>query len=193
MDIFVGKGKTKNQYEILFCGICSKGMGDKCLKRYKDGLLNLEIKKTSDEYFLDVCLTNIVVSLADENIKAVGASIFMEGIELRSGGIIGNPFSEVQSADDEIEILGDNLFCIAFSGRIGMVFQGSESDGIFLKEKLSLIMDNENNVIVSETVKIIDLISDKYILVSDGSGKGGYPYVCGRSGKNFYEKRLAQN
>ena len=188
MEIFINEISTKNEKKILVCGICKEGCKRKVLDKLNKGIGSLIFSDTRDEYFLDYCLMQAVTSNSDKSIYAVGASIYVEGVTLRSGGIIGNPFDNKQTNDDEIEELINDVYCIGFPGRIGFAFKGSFLDAKFLKEKIELILDMTNEEILPKAMDLLESITDLYILVSDGSGEGGYPLVCGRNKSEFLTK-----
>lgn len=183
METFTIKEKTKNDITILVCGICSSGTREKCAQVFKNGIENAFFPETVDEYFLDYSLMLLLVQMSINDVVALGASISVTGVNHRSGGIIGNPFEETQSAEDEISDLGNGLFEVAFAGRFGAVFQGDMNIAISVKETFEKLTHFNSVVAVKNAVEFLDAVSNQYIFVSDGSGEGGYPYVCARSGK----------
>lgn len=183
MDIFTVKAVTKNGKTILICGMCNDGYKMQCVNLYKSGIENVVLPETLDEYFLDYLLMKLVVSISPKYVAAVGASIGVPGIVQRSGGIIGNPFSKVQSADDEIEDIGNGLFEVAFAGRFGAVFKGNRLKAQEVKKEFENYIFLNSRVGLKKAVEFLDKLTNEYIFVSDGSGEGGYPYVCARKGE----------
>jgi len=188
MEIFVDKILTQNDKKILLCGICEDGCVPKVLDRLKVGIGSLAFSDTKDEYFLDYCLMQGVIFNCEPSVYAVGASICVEKVAFRSGGIIGNPFDDKETNDDEIEELANSMYCIGFPGRVGFAFKGNLSDAKFLKEKIESFLDMANKEIVPKAISLLESVTDLYILVSDGSGEGGYPFVCGRNKNEYLEK-----
>ncbi len=183
METFLVEEKTKNGVLIKVCGICQRGCLAKVSEAYKTGIEKVVFNETKDEYLLDFYLNQIIVSLASKEVMAVGASVCVEGVCERSGGIIGNPFETEESAEDDVEYVGNGLYCAAFSGRFGAVFLGSCEKAKIVKEKFSSYISFENEKAVELAEKLLKEISDIYILVSDGSGKSGFHYV------SAYEKQ----
>ena len=188
MEIFVDETLTQNEKKILVCGICEDDFVPKVLDRLKAGIGSLEFSDTKDEYFLDYCLMQGVTSNCDPSVYAVGASICVEKVVLRSGGIIGNPFDDTETNDDEIEELANSMYCIGFPGRVGFVFKGNLSDAELLKKEIEPFLYMANKEIVPKAISLLESVTDFYILVSDGSGEGSYPFVCGRNKSEYLEK-----
>lgn len=183
METFTVKSVTKNSKTILLCGMCKDGYKMQCINIYISGIENSVLPETVDEYFLDYSLMQLVVNTSPEFVVAVGASIAVTGVAQRSGGIIGDPFSKAQSADDEIDDLGDGLFEVAFSGRFGAVFKGDRIKAQVIKKEFEKLIFLNSRVGVKKAVDFLDMLTNEYIFVSDGSGEGGYPYVCARNGE----------
>lgn len=187
MEIFTVKAITKNNKVILLCGMCSEGNNKECIKIYRSGIERAVLPETVDEYFLDYSLMQLVVGISPKCIAAVGASIGVCGVAQRSGGIIGDPFGKTQSAEDEIDDLGNGLFEVAFAGRFGAVFKGDRLMAQKVKEEFEKLIFLNSKISLKRAMSFLDERSNEYILVSDGSGEGGYPYVCARSGETKEE------
>ena len=183
METFILKALTKNRKTILLCGMCQDGYKMQCVDLYTKGIENAVLPETVDEYFLDYSLMQLVVNMSPEFVSAVGASLGVSGVAQRSGGIIGDPFSKAQSAEDEIDYLGNGLFEVAFAGRFGAVFKGDRTKAQIVKTEFEKLIFLSNRVGAKKAVDFLDKSTSEYIFVSDGSGEGGYPYVCTRNGK----------
>lgn len=183
MDIFTAKAITKNGKTILMCGMCTDGYKMQCVNIYTRGIENAVFPETVDEYFLDYSLMQLVVNISPKCVVAVGASICVSGVAQRSGGIIGDPFSKVQSAADEIDDLGNGLFEVAFAGRFGAVFKSDSIKAQIVKKEFEKFVLLNSKDGVKKAVDFLDKLANEYIFVSDGSGEGGYPYVCTRKGE----------
>ena len=176
------KAETKNNKIILLCGMCCDGEKQQCINAYKRGIEGSILPETVDEYFLDYSLMELIVDTSFSQVIAVGASIGVLGVTQRSGGIVGNPFGETQSANDEVEELGNGLFEVAFAGRFGAVFKGDPMIAATVKKEFEKLILLDNGIAIKRASAILDNLTKEYILVSDGSGAGGYPYVCARNG-----------
>lgn len=183
METFTVKAVTKNNKTILLCGMCKDGYKKKCVNLYLSGIENAFLPETVDEYFLDYALMQLVVNISPEFVVAVGASIGVPGVAQRSGGIIGDPFSKAQSAEDEIDDLGNGLFEVAFAGRFGAVFKGDKIKAQAIKKEFEKLIFINSRVGVKKAVDFLDMLTNEYIFVSDGSGDCGYPYICARNGE----------
>ncbi|MGE4214673.1 MAG: hypothetical protein AB7E42_07860 [Anaerotignaceae bacterium] len=183
METFTVKAVTKNNVTILLCGMCSDGNKKQCVNLYRSGIENAVFPQTVDEYFLDYSLMQLVVSIAPKCVAAVGASIGVSGVAERSGGIIGDPFGKTESAQDEVDELGNGLFEVAFAGRFGAVFRGNRLVAQKVKKEFEKLILLNSRIGLKKAVAFLDKLTNEYILVSDGSGEGGYPYVCARNGE----------
>ncbi|MDD3571170.1 MAG: hypothetical protein PHY44_08730 [Lachnospiraceae bacterium] len=183
MDIFTVRAVTKNGKIILICGMCRDGYKMQCVNLYKNGVKSAALPETLDEYFLDYSLMQLIVNISPKCVVAVGASIGVPNVVQRSGGIIGNPFSKVQSAEDEIEEIGHGLFEVAFAGKFGAVLKGNRLKAEKVKKEFEKLIFLNSRVGLKKAVGFLDKLTDEYIFVSDGSGEGGYPYICARKGE----------
>lgn len=183
METFILKAITKNSKKILLCGMCTDGYKMRCVNHYIRGIENAVLPETVDEYFLDYSLMQLVVNISPKYVVAVGASIGIPGVDERSGGIIGDPFGKTQSAADEIEDLGNGLFEVAFAGRFGAVFKGDRIKAQIVKEEFEKLVFLNSRDGLKKAVDFLDKLTNEYIFVSDGSGDGGFPYVCARNGE----------
>lgn len=179
METFIIEESTKNNIPVKLCGICKSGYKKNCMDSYSQKIRNHIFSDTKDEYLIDFQLAKFLIKDAPSQIYALGASILIKGVKLNSGGIIGDPHS-ISSAEDIVEDLGNNLYCIAFSGKFGAVFKSTEekANNIFVEFKKLLQMSNEEIVPKAESL-LSD--SDLFIFVSDGSGKDSFFYVSDKS------------
>ena len=177
MEIFLAESTTKNGIRIKVCGICKMGYAAKACSEYKNGISSAVFQETHDEYIVDLNLNRLIVSISIKEVFAVGASVFVEGVKYNSGGIIANPFIEGESADDDIDYIGNGLYCIAFSGRFGAVFDGGRETAEIVKKGFIKFLeyDNEEAVLLAE--QYLKSKCRLYIFVSDGCGEKGKFYV----------------
>jgi hypothetical protein len=185
LESFILTTNTKDGYQVVIGGICPKGLKDEAVKAY-NGITYVEFGQFRDEYIIDHILADAITKLSPHWICIVGASIFIDGITNSTGGVIGKPFEEHGSSQEEIEKIDDELYMISFSGGPGIVYKGTYSEGILLKDMvLSYKADQTKSI--KELVFILDKITNLYIIVMDGSGnlnRGGI-FVSDYKGKKF--------
>lgn len=179
MKTFTINELTKNNIPIKVCGICLSENKKESVDFYSKKVRNHVFLITKDEYAIDLQLAKFLIKDAPTHIYALGASIFIEDVKLNTGGIIGDPHS-ISSAEDIVEYLGNNLYCIAFSGKFGAVFKSTENNAKELYFEFKQVLHLSNKELVQ---KAKNLLSDTevYILVSDGSGKDSFFHVLSKS------------
>ncbi|MCD8036458.1 MAG: hypothetical protein LUE88_03620 [Clostridiales bacterium] len=159
----------------------------KIQKAYAEAIGNADFTGIKDDYVIDIKLYNIVKSVHAENVPAMGIGIVIEDSNHIGGGIIGNPNDDGESADDSAAYIGNNLWCVAYSGRFGVVFKSDrdKSDNILTK----IHQYNKEDIVKAVTCTKEYLLenTDMFIILADGSGKGAYPYCASYDGVDFGE------
>lgn len=184
-ETFLLKTHSLEGCSVVVGGICHKGKKQEAVKIYSQ-IENVLLAKSKDEFLIDVILSDSLKKLTPEWVIILGASIHVNGIKKASGGIIGNPLEENRSSDEEIEEVFPGLHMITMPGGPGIVFAGSHSDGIKIKEMI-IKNKNENSLYIDNIINKLDTFSNLYIIVQDGSGSfaGGGIYASDNYGKYF--------
>lgn len=166
-ETFLLKTKTLDDLSVIVGGFCPKGKNEDTVSTYMK-LNNYEFGQSKDVYMIDYLLADAIKQISPSWVIVVGASISINGVNASSGGIIGNPFKQVESANEEIEELHKGIFLISLPGGPGVAFFGKYKDGIMLKNK---ILDYKSgNCSIESILCELDKISNLYILVEDGCG-----------------------
>lgn len=185
LEAFALKTSTVGGYKIIVGGICPEGMKEKTVCAYEK-ISKMELGQSKDEFLIDYILAKAITKLSPSWIFLVGASIYIDGVNNNTGGIIGNPFKQYESSEEDIEEIKDGIYLISFSGGPGVAYSGTYSDGILLKKIiLDYKLDGSKNI--EDIIDRIDEITNLYILVTDGCGSmscGGI-YVSDYYGKKY--------
>ncbi|MGD9567690.1 MAG: hypothetical protein AB7V48_05120 [Sedimentibacter sp.] len=176
LETFLFSSKTVDSYKFAVGGICPKGLENTCSMQYKS-LELAELGKNKSGYFIDFMLSKYIKELSAPYIKAVCASVrtCKEG-EL-SGGVIGSPNKDTESANSELEEIEENLYLIALPGKMGIAFAANYQKS---KEIYEYIMEQKDMPIcslVNNSVNFLESNSKTFILASDGSGEGSFGAV----------------
>ena len=146
--------------------------------------INQPLKKADfadlkDDYFIDIKLYELISQVSPKTVPAVGIGIIINDSVHIGGGIIGNPSYDGESADDELEYIQNNLWCIAFSGRFGAVFCcDNEKDASKHAEKIKEFNKYDIKQAVYTTRDYLKGVTDRFLILADGSGYGAYPYCA---------------
>jgi len=162
--------KTTNAdgYMVVIGGICPRGMKEEAIHAYQS-ISKMKLGQSKDEFLIDYTLAKAITKVSPNWIFLVGASICIEGVNNNTGGIIGNPFREYISSEEDIEEIIEGLYLISFPGGPGVAYAGSYAEGILLK-KLILNFKLSQSTKVEDIINSLDEITNLYILVTDGCG-----------------------
>lgn len=175
METFIAYEKTKNKIPIKICGVCKAGYSMNCIAFYSSNIKNHVFQDTKDIFLIDFKLAKFLTENTPIYVHALGASIFIESIELNTGGIIGDPHS-ISSRNESLEYLGNDLYCISYSGKFGAVFRSTKEEAQIIYDDFNKLLHLSNREIIPKVEKIL-FDTDLYILISDGSGKDSFFYV----------------
>lgn len=183
-ESFLLKTLTKDKFSIIVGGFCPKGKKLEASNIYEK-ISEFMLGQSKDEYIIDYTLAEAVKKISPEWVPVVGASVSIDNIKNKTGGIIGSPREQNESAQDEIEEIITDIYLISFPGGPGAAFKGSYSDGLELKN--ILIEYKKGKYDIDIVINKLSAITDLYILVEDGSGymsRGGI-YVSDNNGKHY--------
>lgn len=169
-NTFIGEYKSKDGIPVVVAGIYKDGDNNKILDCYSK-LSEKNINITKDIFMIDYILAETVSKLSPKEVVAVGATIHIDGISLATGGVIGNPFEESDSAEGLLEKINDDIYVVASPGNMGIAFVGNEKLGKKLEDFLS-----DETLSQEECIKKVQEIGEKecdlYFIISDGCGEG---------------------
>lgn len=168
LEAFVFKTITKDGYSVIIGGFCPESMKEETITIYQN-ISDMELGQSRDEFLIDYILANAITKLSPKWISLAGASIYIDGVNNSTGGIIGNPFKEHESSEEVLEEIDEGLYLISFSGGPGIAYAGSYSNGLFLKN-IILNYKSDQNRNIEDIIKKLDEITNLYILVVDGCG-----------------------
>ena len=179
MDCFCDEYFTYCKKKVYICGFCKDGEREKTKEIYKSAIEKADFADLKDDYFIDIKLYELISQVSPKTVPAVGIGIIINDSVHIGGGIIGNPSYDGESADDELEYIQNNLWCIAFSGRFGAVFCcDNEKDASKHAEKIKEFNKYDIKQAVYTTRDYLKGGTDRFLILADGSGYGAYPYCA---------------
>lgn len=182
-EAFLLKTISNDGYSVIVGGICPEGKKKEAIRAYS-AISKIKLGQSKDEFLVDYILANAITQLSPEWINIVGASIRIHGVQKSTGGIIGNPFEEHESAKGNMEEVMPGLFLISLAGGPGIAFAGTYDDAILL-EKIIREKNMAQNRKIEGILKRLDEITKLYILVADGSGEESFGgiFISDKNGK----------
>ena len=180
MEPFVVQGKTKNGVPFYLAGLAESGAEEKA-KRWADYWQSHVFCGRTNVVVLEERLLAFCMEGPTEGLLAMGASVQWPGVPCRSGGIIGDPMDEGESAEGALERIRDGLWLCAYPGRFGAVFTATEEEAKALEEEMRRWTAFSNPKSVPQVEMLLKERCDCFILISDGSGPDSYCY--GAAGK----------
>lgn len=185
-EVFSLALKSKDDIPVIICGICLAGMKKIHLDNYRN-VKEYELGNSKDIFSIDYNLSEIICRLAKNGVIAVGASVKIEGVFDRTGGIVGNPFEDATSALGDIEIINEDIFVLSAAGSPGIAFCGENCDALKLNEYLLKTENLSQDERIDGVLKIAREVTDTFIIVSDGTGIGsvGKVIISDYNGEEF--------
>lgn len=131
-------------------------------------------------------MAKAIEDLSPKCVVVVGASIHINGVKCATGGIIGSPFQECESANGDIEEIEPGLFLISLPGGPGIAFSGTYEQGVMLKKIILHGNEHTQEAKIKELLNKMDKMTKLYLFVVDGTGNKsiGRIFVSDNSGKN---------
>lgn len=176
---------TSDNIECLIAFICSDGFKNQVKEDYVNKAKNFVFGKSRDVYIIDVKLAKMLAEISHKSVLGCGASLSVNVDYMNGGGVIGDPFSQSESAGDGMERQQNGLWCIAYSGRFGCVFNADEETSGYIFEKVNMQCRNDIKAVINIMEKLLSEKCDTFIIASDGCGKGAYRYVSAGSFKKI--------
>ncbi len=179
MDCFCDEYFTYCKKKVYICGFCEDGEREKTKEIYKSAIEKADFDDLKDDYLIDIKLYELISRVSPKNVPAVGVGIIIKNSVHIGGGIIGNPLCDGESADDELEYIQNSLWCIAFSGRFGAVFCcDNEKDALKYAQNIKKFNEYDIKNAVYTTRDYLKSVTDRFLILADGSGYGAYPYCA---------------
>lgn len=181
-EAFLLKTKTADNFSVIVGGFCPTCKKEESINNYMK-LNNYKLGQSKDAYLIDYLLADVIRRISPSWVIVVGASISIDGVNASTGGILGNPFKQVESADKDIEEIIEGMYLITFPGGPGTAFTGIQTDANMLHNKI--LEYKSGNCSIENIMSLLDDISNLYIFVEDGSGlmNCGGIYVSDYRGK----------
>jgi hypothetical protein len=187
MEGFLLKTTTCQGYALAIGGLCCKGTASLHQQQFEK-INELQYGNLQDIYLVDYHLSREIASLALPSLHIIGATLTIENMTEATGGILGNPYSNITSASGEIEEIATGVFQFALPGGPGIVLWGNYlvSNQIF-----RYALDKYHTGPKNRFQSVKDLLHatgiTKYIMVSDGSGPQHFGCIAIGDGiKNYY-------
>lgn len=172
-ETFSYSSRTKDGYKFAVGGLCLKGYKEVCTWNFK-AMEKVEIGINKSGYFIDFMFGRYIMKLSSLNVKAVCGSINVSNEGDIFGGIIGSPHIELNSANGELEQVGENIYVIAYPGRMGIAFVSDYKKALELQSYMQSINNIPLIEAVNKAVSFAELMLDTFIISSDGSGENSY-------------------
>ncbi|MCI1931572.1 MAG: hypothetical protein LKJ13_07750 [Clostridia bacterium] len=176
---------TSDKVECLIAFICHNGFKEVVKEDYMKKAENFIFGISRDVYAIDVRLAQMLTELSHKSVLSCGASLCVNVDAMNGGGVIGDPFSESESASDGLERQKNGLWCIAYSGKFGCAFDSDENTAKCIFKEIDKIHKNNIKIAVSNMEKLLLEKSGTFIVVSDGCGEGALRYVSAGNNKKI--------
>ena len=193
METFILSEKSVSGHITYVCGICDDGFAGECVSLYKMAILNMDFSGMSSDYLIDIKLYKAISEITPSHVFALGIGVVVKNAVAEGGGIIGNPLFDGESADNGMDYINNGLWCIAFSGRFGVVVKCDKNKAENIFESIKEFNDMDIKSAVESSVSYLHKNSDMFIMLSDGSGKNAYPFAACYDGKNLKKLNFDSN
>jgi|GEM_PF-1424909 len=178
LEGFLFSVKTCQGYPVALCGFCDKGTAGQQEERLR-GLADLRYPVSPDLYQVDALLAAKIKALALPSLHFAGASIRIPGIPAATGGIVGDPHARAASASGRMEELGNGFWQLTFPGGPGTVLCGDAEQVAMIDRLFLALPGGSGEARFFDLMALLDAAQIPcYLLVSDGSGPGGFGGVA---------------
>lgn len=147
------------------------------LQRLED---TLDVRGVRDVLELDWALASALRAVLPESVGAAAMTVQAWKRGPISGGVIGHPHHMLQSGNDQIEQLAEDVWCIAFPGGPGLLLAGERR----LMNRAVQAITTARCLGEDPWPKLKTLMRDAeaYLYVTDGSGANGFLAAGGANG-----------
>ncbi|MEA4971604.1 MAG: nicotinate-nucleotide adenylyltransferase [Candidatus Metalachnospira sp.] len=172
MESFICTAVTSDGCPVAVCGLCADGSEKLCIEAFS-ALNSIDFGAYTSGFTIDYRLGMAIKECVEKltvDILLLGASVYVENAECSTGGIFGVPDGEFVSSE-EIIINEDN-FVVGFKpgkGAFG-AFIKDENARKKMADRFESCFDGGISA-GSFYGELLD-VSDKFIIMTDGSGEG---------------------
>jgi len=185
MNGFVSTFNVKSGEKVYICTFCPEEKVEEAKKIFVENFKEADFTGTKDDYYIDMFLLKIIKLCTPSYIKALGVGIIKKDAYNIGGGIIGSPWEDGESAEGKAECIGEGLYCCAFPGRFGVVYRADNSEEIY-NNIFELNKKDIRDAVIGAR-DYLKTVSDEFIILSDGSGEGAFPYCAVYSNNSVEE------
>ncbi|AEE90351.1 conserved protein of unknown function [Tepidanaerobacter acetatoxydans Re1] len=166
---FLVKDLTKDGYAMAIAGICPFSFTDSMEDEISGLIRNYSFKPIDDVFMTDYFMAQYFSRFAPEYVLAWGITMHVPQMSGPTGGIIGNPHIEANSANSTGEYIGSGLSVAAHPGGPGIVIAGDPQTA---REILSLSepSDGGKTPLLAMAKRSIDFNIPAAIMITDGTG-----------------------
>lgn len=185
-SVFAIKSLTADGYPVAAACICEKDRGRESIGQMSR-ISEFRCAAINDPMYIDYRLADYIKTIAPSHIYCIGASIVIPGMSDPTGGIIGSPHKDINSANGDIEQIAEDLVLVSRPGGPGFIIQGDEQTArnIYYDLQRNCYMKSDYDRALSILNSMIKNNINAGIIVTDGSGpvKEGcvIAYESGRS------------
>jgi hypothetical protein len=189
MEGFLVQKTSADGHPILVGGLGDIGVTLQVEQAYK-ALEKLHFKNSKDGYAIDYILAKAVAGLSPRDVFVCGATVWIDGVWERAGGVLGSPRASIESSAQNVEEIGNGLILLTRSGGPGIAFTGDLAQGIYIQKRLEEIASPLQYILQARA--LLEKENVNYMIVADGCGEGGYPMIEVMDGKKRLKRVLPQ-
>lgn len=168
--IFDFSTHTLEGYPIIGAGICDIIHRKQALDIFSNiNKISLGIKDLNDPFEIDYLLKERIAKTSPPYVFGLALSIEIPNAMGPTGGIIGNPFFQGETANGLSQDIGNGFSIVALPGGPGLLIQGDKG---IAKNIFTNIVIGENKLISTKQIieEFIKNGIDLAIIVTDGTG-----------------------
>lgn len=182
MVSFIYTAVTSDGCPIAVCGLCTDGSKKLCIEALY-GLNSIEFGAYKSGFTIDYRLGTVIKDCMEKlknDIIILGASVHVKNAECSTGGIFGTPDGEFISSEEAL--INEADFLTGLKPGIGAfgAFINDAGD----RKKISVLFENcfdgDKNAVLFYS-ELLD-VSDKFIIMTDGSGEEALGIVANEKG-----------
>lgn len=166
---FLMKDYTKDGYPIAMAGICPFGLTHSMKIELQNLMQNYSFPKTKDIFEIDYFMANYFSQKAPSYILAWGITLHIPGNPGPTGGIIGNPHIDINSADGSSEDIGNGLSVAAYPGGPGIVIAGNSAMAKKILNQVKPAQGGKTPLMLMAK-NALDIYIPTAIMITDGTG-----------------------
>lgn len=168
--IFSFSTHTLEGYPIIGAGICDIIHRKEALNIFSDiNKISLGIKGLNDPFNIDYLLREKIAKISPPYVFGLALSIEIPGAIGPTGGIIGNPFFQGETANGLSQDIGNGFSVVALPGGPGLLIQGDKGKA---KNIFTNIVIGESRLVSTKHIKqeFVNNGIELALIVTDGTG-----------------------